>query len=128
MFATTLKRARFGSFKQDCWTTVISPSNKLYLVWQTTCQRGISKKNKLKYEKTKNFRSLSTAEALNWLQGLEFDIPFLRRFIFYPSFFGTFWTLTKNYLSKKVVHQNSKVSVLNLSTRSISISSQGSMG
>ena len=36
----------------------------------------------------KNLRSLPTAETLNWLRGLEFGIPFLRGFIFLPSFLG----------------------------------------
>lgn len=38
--------------------------------------------------KTKNLRSLSTTETLNWLRGPEFGIPFLRGFIFLPFIFG----------------------------------------
>ena len=46
--------------------------------------------NNLKFVlfKTKNLRSLSTAETLNWLRGQEFGIPFLRGFIFLPFIFG----------------------------------------
>ena len=45
----------------------------------------------------KNLRSLSTAEILNWLRGLEFDSPFLRVLIFFiPHFWGTFWTPVKD--------------------------------